>query len=299
MHGMADAAAPKAFIHSCTLAPVEVLVKLLNAARRVCASITVVNVGDPLPRDFCAGHPDVEFLQWGPACLFEAPTLNLAREYGTVHPTAPILYLHTKGATSAMWAGTTDWVDMMLYWLTDTAAPGVCAARNEALATAWAVGCNFLDQPHPHFSGNFWWARGAHLASLPRLNTTPPVDKMASEWWVCSREVAPPGPVAGRYACLFDSHMRNHIHYRFPRALYAHAPEGAPLFRFVPGLDSMGGDFPAGVDVAARIADGTAVAYNTLGFVKHTLAAALEPSPYFGPRDGLYVRVASSLAHAW
>jgi hypothetical protein len=64
-------------------------------------------------------------------------------------------------------------------------------------------------------------------------------------------------------------------------------------------LESMGGDFPTNEDVAARIADGTAVANNTLGFVKHTLAAALEPSPYFGPRDGLYVRVASSLAHAW
>ena len=65
---------------------------------------------------------------------------------------------------------------------------------------------------------------------------------------------------------------------------------------FHPGLDSIGGDIcfikkqPVELLMKACLDISGSVAFNTLGFVKSSVALPLVGSPYFGTGDGLYIR---------
>lgn len=120
-----------------------------------------------------------------------------------------ILYFHTKGTTSFFknlnpmsmqrhkeyyywrqfmnWGVLTRWQDC------------VNALNTGKYDTA---GCNFYNEPMPHYSGNFWWTKSSHIRRLPNptkkgwwyeLQAKKPETKdlakrMSDEMWLCSVE---------------------------------------------------------------------------------------------------------------
>lgn len=94
-----------------------------------------------------------------------------------------VLYFHTKGITSTLrhFHNTPTEIDLYRtyqYWR-HYLNYGVlekweeCVkALDEGFDTA---GINYQTYPHTHYSGNFWWAKSSHLASLPNPGTY--------EWW--------------------------------------------------------------------------------------------------------------------
>jgi GR25 family glycosyltransferase involved in LPS biosynthesis/GT2 family glycosyltransferase len=176
----------------------------------------VINFGDeatlPLSLDRYAGRVRlVDFSRDG--SRGEAPTLDLIRTFAAFNDSACVLYLHTKGASHAHPnPHVADWRRLMLHFLVERHADA-----RAALATHDVVGCNLLDRPQRHFSGNFWWANSRHLKTLPPVPTS---DRHEGEWWVLSG-----GPA--RAASLHDSGVD---HYREPydRQRYASATYSAP-----------------------------------------------------------------------
>ena len=157
----------------------------------------------------------------------EAPTLDLIRLFAGFHGEARILYLHSKGAShSQPTLQVADWRRLMLHFLVER--------HEEALATladADVVGCNLLDWPRRHFSGNFWWAKAGYLAGLAPV---PAGERHEAEWWVLS------GPGV-RALSLHDSGVD---HYRdfmaappMPRKPQAKRPNRHP-FRIIPRFAS-------------------------------------------------------------
>ncbi|NDF13250.1 MAG: hypothetical protein EB060_10620 [Proteobacteria bacterium] len=75
--------------------------------------------------------------------------------------------------------------------------------RVEDLAQADAVGCFPIGPPLPHYSGNFWWARGSHLTKLPQpapmAYGRPGGDhpRLWAELWLQS--------VSGRFECCYEN----------------------------------------------------------------------------------------------
>lgn len=99
---------------------------------------------------------------------FERLALEDLREL--VGPSDALLYMHTKGASAKYLPGGAEHA---------TKGPHVAAWRRALLlecVTSWRICAQALQQgrcdvvgpafrraPRPHFSGNFWWARGEHL----------------------------------------------------------------------------------------------------------------------------------------
>ncbi len=115
--------------------------------------------------------------------------LTLLRMHDIVQPEDAVLYMHSKGVTKPRDAGVRDWRALMEYFLI-----GHCQSCLDALARADVVGVNFRHSPAPHFSGNFWWATGAHILRLPRAIGDGYFDP---EFWVLS--------AGGTAVCVMDS----------------------------------------------------------------------------------------------
>ena len=111
--------------------------------------------------------------------LFEIPTINLIRTFCEYNPNCKILYLHTKGISFPHNQNITDWRNMMSYFLvnkTDTCL--------ELLKNYDTVGCNYMDTPCKHYSGNFWWATSDYIKLLTKIPDGSV--RHASEWWLLS-----------------------------------------------------------------------------------------------------------------
>lgn len=219
------------FVHSCHLesAGTHVLRRLLRVLHRTgcldrLAFVQVCNIGLPLPDSIAtdAGLPATaaDKVRVKQATLeagaFEHPTLKLMHSWAAAHPAAKILYVHTKGISYAgnteAYARSTDWTNLMLYCCVQLHA--ACA---KLLNSHCAVGCNLHAAPLLHFSGNFWWATAAHIASLdPALLR--PGHKLDAEMWVLSAR-----PPAAPPLCLHESGV-NHFWVRYPPALYVGKP---------------------------------------------------------------------------
>jgi hypothetical protein len=68
---------------------------------------------------------------------------------------------------------------MMLYFLVNK-----CADCFELLESYDAVGCNYLENPFRHFSGNFWWANSNYIKHLDLIDNTD--ERHFAEWWILS-----------------------------------------------------------------------------------------------------------------
>ncbi len=209
------------FIHSHRpAADPLVLQRLLQALRPKGWPTVVVNVGEPISAAEIKAWPQVTFTQYGTdPCVYECGTLNLVRQYGLAHPDHNILYMHTKGARVSG-PCIRDWVSFMVHHLLQGPFPDADAA-----------GCNLSAQPWPHFSGNFWWAKGAHVGALPPLNIIPPVDRMTAESWVLS--CVKKCDITGSVTTIRElgASRINHYLCGFPKALYATGE-----FVFVPNV---------------------------------------------------------------
>lgn len=167
-----------------------------------------MNVGDDISLDHPLAHSGgrVTLINRTPdASPGERLTLELVRNFARFHPESRILYLHTKGAShSTRTAQIDDWRRLMSHVVVENFSQCLAALEHHD-----AVGCELLDEPRRHFSGNFWWSTSQHLARLPEVGP----DRHDAEWWVLS----PPGVQA---CSLHDSGV-NHYHERYPRGRYA------------------------------------------------------------------------------
>jgi GR25 family glycosyltransferase involved in LPS biosynthesis len=202
------------FIHSCHLekAGTAVLDGLLSTLiTSGCAdtfqSIQIYNSGAALDAGQYAryiGSAQTHQLEEGPEA-FEVPTLKKVHAYCVANPLARVLYIHTKGVS---YGGTPpnvkDWTDFMMYKLVEQ-----WKDRIEDLKTHDCVGVNHALTPHPHFSGNFWWANAAHVRTL---NPGALTDKHSAEWWLLS---APAKHVSAGQS------NKNHYLEAWPRSAYA------------------------------------------------------------------------------
>jgi GR25 family glycosyltransferase involved in LPS biosynthesis len=181
------------FIHSCHLegAGLDILEELLRGLEAVrLDDVFVHNVGLPIGHAAwarmraAAPHTSkcMTLVETGlAASVFEKPTLEAMAAYARAMPLARILYMHTKGvAYNASNVCVTDWRRYMLHMLTVHAMPCV---RRLSVGAADVIGCNYSAAPRPHFSGNFWWAIGAHIRLLDPLLLT---DKASAQWWLFS-----------------------------------------------------------------------------------------------------------------
>jgi hypothetical protein len=206
------------FIHSCHLPSTgtKMLESLVACVRRHLGPqvpIRVVNVGLSLPADLFArdGRLTVTHASDEPGA-FELPTLRAVHAFATGAPQSAILYMHTKGITykagTKIHACVQDWIALMLYFLVERAQDYLPILHDVA-------GCNYRTHPVPHYSGNFWWARGAYIAKL----TPPPptANKMDAEWWLLASN--PAVGKAARRRDLFQSPL-NHYKERCPRITY-------------------------------------------------------------------------------
>ncbi|MEP6701696.1 MAG: glycosyltransferase, partial [Betaproteobacteria bacterium] len=182
--------------------------------------IYVINVGDDAVIDMTAGGfgSRLRLIEYSrDASRHEAPTLELIRTFALFHPDAAILYLHTKGASyENRHAHVDDWRRLLVHFLVEHHRRAF-----DLLASNDAVGCNLLDRPRRHFSGNFWWANARYLNTLP-----PPgnADRHDAEWWLLGANPA-------RAASLHDSGT-DHYRAPYPRLRYsqdASPPTGAHL----------------------------------------------------------------------
>lgn len=108
----------------------------------------------------------------------ERVTILAAREMAKSED--KVLYLHTKGAASPRSpANVRDWRILM-----EAALVMDFRDRIAELDTHDVVGVNYRQEPKPHFSGNFWWARGDYLKKLP---PTIGPEYLDPEMYVCSR----------------------------------------------------------------------------------------------------------------
>ena len=176
------------FIHSCHLASAgtERLDLILEAVLKVKAleSIIINNIGLRLDTArYEAMDPRITLIHSSDdSQQFELPTLRLIHELSLISPKTKVLYLHTKGISypkeDHRYLPGLDWIKYMLHFICEKSENCL-----ELLDSHDVVGCNYGDQPKPHFSGNFWWATTDYLKTLSLTQLT---DKMSAEWWLLS-----------------------------------------------------------------------------------------------------------------
>ena len=111
--------------------------------------------------------------------LYEIPTLNKIVDFSIINENCNILYIHNKGISyEDNYHQINDWINMMLYFLIDKYNNCI-----EKLKINDVVGSNYSKYPHPHFSGNFWWATSNYLKTLEKNNEIN-VNKADGEWWL-------------------------------------------------------------------------------------------------------------------
>ncbi len=176
------------FIHVCTINNWKpILLEQLNRIHAsglydACKSISLGVLGDGNMSNFAKKYPKLTILFQSPNVgLYERPTLLACHEFCSSHadPDSLVLYLHTKGVTKTspiVSANVRDWVNYMEYFTIDLWPNCVAALENYDVC-----GVNLYPVPALHFSGNFWWARAAYIATLP--NTISP-DYLAPEMWL-------------------------------------------------------------------------------------------------------------------
>jgi len=196
------------FIHSCNIGNVEILSKLCNI---IITSglidkvefVYINNIGLEINIDI----PKFRVNNYSPNInLFEIPTINLINLFSKFNKNTNVLYLHTKGVSyNPLPNQIRDWTDLMLYFLLEK--NDVCL---ELLNEYDTIGVNYLEKPHKHYSGNFWWAKSKYLSTLNEIHSG---IKHDAEWWVLSKNP--------KYYEMHSSKDKvNHYMHEYPRENY-------------------------------------------------------------------------------
>jgi len=203
------------FLHSYTKnGDCRILAELVDAIdtapiRSSIDRIYIVNIGDridleEISRSEADGYRLINY-STNPH-YFEMATLRVLRTFCRVHTSARVLYMHTKGASYGdIVPVIEDWRHLMVHFLLERGNEAL-----ELLNDVDVVGCNSLEEPMPHFSGNFWWSNASYLATLELPDAS---DRLVAEWWVC-------GGDGVQMKTLHDSGV-NHYQQPYPREYYA------------------------------------------------------------------------------
>ena len=164
----------------------------------------VINIGDDIPQFEI--NNKIKIINYSKNInLFEKPTINLIHTFCLFNPNVKILYVHTKGSSYNPIPQTIlDWKNYMLFFLMDKFQ--FCLDLLDLYDT---VGCNYLENPQKHFSGNFWWANSYYIKTLTKIESNVRHD---CEWWILSN------PNANKHI-LFNSEI-NHYMSIYPRIMY-------------------------------------------------------------------------------
>lgn len=211
------------FIHSCTIHDTERLDALLLAIHssgliKLLGRVVILNIGKALDvKNYT--HPKLTIFNYSEDIhLYEVPTLKLMYRFAQNNDTN-ILYLHTKGVSCKQsdkrYPYVHDWINYMVYCLINNYKN--CIMRLEDYDV---VGCNRLESPHPHFSGNFWWAKSSHIRGL---STTDLHDKMSAEWWLLKKSC--------REYVVHNSGI-NHFEQPYPLELYKQVMDKKSLITY-------------------------------------------------------------------
>ena len=146
----------------------------------------------------------------------EFATLEILSKKVQDNPDANYLYIHTKGISKFWNRSIRDWRKYMTFFCVNEYRDAV-----KILDSSDACGVDLSLIPKPHFSGNFWWARGEYIKSLPSIESisTPGAEfthslRHNAEFWI--------GMGGGRLHSLYDSGInvyQRHLH-RFPRSKF-------------------------------------------------------------------------------
>jgi hypothetical protein len=93
---------------------------------------------------------------------YEVPTQQLLHSFCLENQDYNVLYLHTKNVGKESNPCVEDWVEYMSYFSIDQWRNATSFLENYKTS-----GVDLREQPTLHYSGNFWWARASHIASLP------------------------------------------------------------------------------------------------------------------------------------
>ncbi len=110
-------------------------------------------------------HVKIEFIFYSENIkLHEYPGIEMVTKISNKNPNDKILYFHSKGITRENAAN--DWVAYLEYFNINNykLALDLLDKGNDA------VSVEYLKNPKPHFSGNFWWANCNYINKLKLPN---------------------------------------------------------------------------------------------------------------------------------
>lgn len=109
-------------------------------------------------------HSKWSISQGGEIDRFEYPTLARLWQHAQIEPNSYFLYIHTKGVRDEYGRRfRASWRRIMSHRL--IARWRDCVSKfDDGFQT---VGSLYSSVPFPHYAGNFWWAHGSHLSTLP------------------------------------------------------------------------------------------------------------------------------------
>lgn len=113
---------------------------------------------------------------------YEYPTINLVKQYSKTHENYDCFYIHTKGVSQpAHREGGDYWRQFMNYFNLEK-----WRDCKDGLLENELAGCGWRDESifNRHYSGNFWWARGEYIKSLPDIDTLNQEDRFQAEFWI-------------------------------------------------------------------------------------------------------------------
>jgi hypothetical protein len=193
------------FIHSCSLRNNnDILDEMIDKIQKIHFDyIFIVNIGNKINKLYEENIVIIEHSN--DTTLYEIPTINLMHSFCVRNPKSKVLYLHTKGISyHTVPQSIVDWRNMMLYFLINNDCIKILDNHD-------IVGCNYSENPHPHFSGNFWWTRASYITMLKPIETNVKHD---AEWWIFSDNKLNP-----TYYSLHNSNI-NHYNELYPLEKY-------------------------------------------------------------------------------
>uniref|UniRef100_A0A6C0C8Q8 Uncharacterized protein n=1 Tax=viral metagenome TaxID=1070528 RepID=A0A6C0C8Q8_9ZZZZ len=200
------------FLHCCSIGHAsrmilnQIVSKVLRELINELDYLYIVNIGENIVEtDFI--NEKIRIINYSNNTqLFEKPTLNLMRCFSKYHQDAKILYLHTKGITyPSDYVQISDWRNLLIFFLVERYR--TCL---KLLDEYDVVGSNFSLDPHPHFSGNFWWSTSKHINTLPEIISNVRHD---CEWWLFNNN-----PNVKK-SVLYTSNV-NHYTTPYPTSIY-------------------------------------------------------------------------------
>lgn len=169
------------FIHSCNFGNIDILENLILKIEKSglvnnLDYIIINNLGIPIDKKFNNKTNIINYSK--NTNLFEIPTIKLISEFSKKYQNVDLLYLHTKGVSYKQNQNVDDWTNYMSYFMIYKYLD--CMDKLKEYNT---VGCNYLESPKPHFSGNFWWSNTKYIKNIDTNNLN---QKHDAEWWILS-----------------------------------------------------------------------------------------------------------------